>query len=356
MEVQSNFSNKGEENWLNTVSNWSWLPPRFRLFACSVVAYGFTILYTINGSNKNQEERLDQLIKSLPNTPDRTKVAIVTGANSGIGFETARVLAKAGFKVIIACRDRSRAEKAIIEIQKSVNFNCDIEFLELDLNSLDSVRQFSKKFMEKDLPLDLLINNAGIMVIPKFQLTEDNFEAQYQVNYLSHYLLTRLMVTKLKATPDSKIVNLTSFFHYGAGNCDFSKINEKDSYTPYNNYALSKAAIVMSSCSFQERLSSSGVQVFAVHPGIVATELFRHMPLRYSLSISLIPYLTKTPFQGALTTLRVALMPSDAFKYSKSRYFADEVPMMPLLATRDAEKREALWRITCDQLNLDYEL
>lgn len=356
MEYRPTYTNKGEEAWLNTVSQWLWLPSMIRMTIAGAISYGFSLYYMYKGSISNPEEKLDQLIKSFPNTTGRKKVAIVTGANSGIGYETARVLAKAGYKVIIACRDKTKAGKAINDIQDSMESECDVEFLKLDLLSLESVRQFAKEFLKKGFSLDLLVNNAGIMLLPECQITGDNFEAQYQVNYLSHFLLTVLLAPKLKSTSDSKVINLTSLAHYGGGNCDFSKVNEKAAYNPFDSYALAKAAVVMSSYSFQEKLSSFGVQVFAVHPGIVATDLFRHLPFGNSLLKNITPYLAKSPLQGALTTLRIALTPSEMYKNYKSRYFADEIHMIPLLATRSPEKREALWNSTFKELNIDCEL
>ena len=157
-------------------------------------------------------------INDIPQQKGR--IAIVTGANIGLGYETALALAKKEMKVIMACRTLSKAKKAQEEILKEVP-NADLEIILIDLSSLKSVRNFADNFLQKHQHLDLLINNAGIMT-PPFSLTEDGFESQMAANYFGHFLLTGLLINTIKATKNSRIVSLSSIAHQ-AGKINFSK-------------------------------------------------------------------------------------------------------------------------------------
>lgn len=160
---------------------------------------------------------------------------------------------------IQACRNQEKAEKAIAKILNE-RPDTDLVFMELDLSSFGSVRRFSEKFNRDETRLDLLINNAGIMMLPNFEQSEDGNEMQYQVNYLSTFLLTRLLLNKLKATGQSKIINLSSLAHYNAGECDFSKVNLESAYNPNRNYCLSKAALIMTAYSLRKKLVDSDIE------------------------------------------------------------------------------------------------
>ncbi|KAJ9064554.1 Retinol dehydrogenase 13 [Entomophthora muscae] len=140
--------------------------------------------------------------------------------------------------------------------------------MELDLASFDSVKKFASELNKTESHSDLLVNNAGIMVVPRFQLSEDGNEMQYQVNYLSTFLLTRLLIKKLKASKQSRIITLSSLAHYNAGECDFSSVNVKATYNPQKSYCFSKAALVMMSYSLQQKLIDSNIE------GMLRSQLF----------------------------------------------------------------------------------
>ncbi|MCB0707267.1 MAG: SDR family NAD(P)-dependent oxidoreductase [Saprospiraceae bacterium] len=237
------------------------------------------------------------------------KIAIVTGANIGLGYETTIGLAKKGAKVIMACRNLTKAEKAKGEILKKVS-GADLECMVLDLNSLQSVRAFAKAYAAKYDKLDLLIENAGIM-IPPFSKTADGFESQIGVNYLSHFLLTNLLFPLLKKTPDSRIVTLSSKAHEG-GKIDFENLNAEKSYSKIGAYSQSKLACLMFAYELQRRLEKSGSKTIAVsaHPGVSNTNLGQHIPAFFKILMSpVFALMTHSPENAALPTLMAALDP-----------------------------------------------
>ena len=234
------------------------------------------------------------------------KIAIITGANTGIGKANAIDLAKRGAKVYIACRDAGKAENAMREIKRESGSDT-VFFLELDLASMQSIREFSVKFHALENYLHILVCNAGVMACPK-RFTTDGFELQFGVNHLGHFLLTNLLLDLLKQSSPSRIVVVSSGI-YTRG-----KINKKDlmgelSYGKYSAYSQSKLANVLFSNELARRLDQSGVTVNSCHPGVVRTELGRHNPKaeKYLVPIFL-PWL-KTPKEGAQTQIRLAVDP-----------------------------------------------
>ena len=179
-------------------------------------------------------------LESIPS--QKGKVAIVTGANIGLGYETALALAKKDFTVVLACRSLSKAKKAMGNILKEAP-KADLEIILLDLNSLDSVKGFSDEFAERYTHLDLLIANAGIM-FPPFQTTEDGFESQIGVNYLAHFLLINLLFPILSQSDGSRVILLSSLAHK-YGKIDFDNFNSEKSYSALKSYAQSKLACLM---------------------------------------------------------------------------------------------------------------
>ncbi|MHA1340975.1 MAG: oxidoreductase [Promethearchaeota archaeon] len=201
------------------------------------------------------------------------KVFIVTGANSGLGLETARIICGKNASVVLACRNMEKAEKAKNTILKEFP-NGKIEIIKLDLADLASIRQFVEEFKLKFNRLDGLINNAGIMIIP-FQKTADGFEMQIGINYFGHFALTGLLLPTLLDTPNSRIVNVSSYA-YRLGKIDFNNLNwEKGGYGKIRAYGRSKLAILLFTYELQRRLEAKNRSTIAVgcHPGWVATNL-----------------------------------------------------------------------------------
>jgi len=235
------------------------------------------------------------------------RIAIVTGANIGLGYETTIGLAKKELTVIMACRNIEKATKAKSEILIKVP-NAQLFVMELDLMSLKSVRAFAKSFIESQSRLDLLINNAGIMV-PPFALTEDGFESQMGVNYFSHFLLTGLLLPLLEKTENSRIISLSSIAHKNA-KIDFENLNSEKCYSKMEAYGQSKLACLMFSYELQRRLEKADSTILSVaaHPGVSNTNLGQNLPSWTKIIEPLfIPLFTHSPENAALPSLYTAM-------------------------------------------------
>jgi NAD(P)-dependent dehydrogenase (short-subunit alcohol dehydrogenase family) len=281
----------------------------------------------------------------------REKIAVVTGASTGLGLETARALASAGAQVVLAGRDPSRIEAAgntILEREP----NAMLEQGALDLTSLDSVRAFAEWYGRSHDRLHLLINNAGVMYTP-FEHTAEGFEMQFGTNHVGHFLLTCLLVPMLLADPPSRVVNLSSGGHMGS-DIVWDDVNfERREYDKFAAYGQSKTANILFSVELDRRLGSRGVHAYAVHPGMIATELGRSMTkddfqalmdrAKGSSSGGMPPY--KTVEQGAATSVWAATAPElDA---QGGTYLADaEVTDQHAPWARDPESAKRLWALS----------
>ncbi len=243
-------------------------------------------------------------INKIPSQKGR--IGIVTGANVGLGFETAVGLAKRDIEVILACRNIEKAESAKKQILERVP-GSDLVVMELDLNSLASVKSFADEFAKKFERLDLLINNAGIMMTP-FAKTEDGFESQFGVNHLGHFLLTGLLLPLLEKPDRPRVVSLSSMAHRH-GNIDFENLNSEKSYSRLGAYAQSKLACLMFAYELDRRLKNSGSRIISVaaHPGASNTELGRHLPSVVQTLAPLFSFATNSVESGAEPTLYAAL-------------------------------------------------
>lgn len=207
------------------------------------------------------------------NIPDQTgRVVIVTGANSGLGYETSLALAQKNATVIMACRNLIKGATARDEVKKHAP-NAQLDLMELDLGSLESVRTFAKNFRAAYDRLDVLINNAGIMAIPRRE-TADGFETQLGVNHLGHFALTGLLIDMIVATPGSRVVSVSSGANY-MGTMDFDDLMGEKEYTRYGAYSQSKLANVLFANELNRRLSEAGVDSISLsaHPGYANTNL-----------------------------------------------------------------------------------
>lgn len=247
-------------------------------------------------------------IKDAPS--QKGKIAIVTGANDGIGYETSLELTRKGAKLIMACRNPSKAENAIAAIKKEIP-TADVSFIHLDLNSLNSVKSFASEFKKSNPKLDLLINNAGIM-IPPFSKTEDGFESQMGVNYFSHFLLTGLLMTELNAADAARIVSLSSIAHK-PGKINFDNLNSEQKYSKMKAYSQSKLACLMFAYELDRKLKKSGSKVMSVaaHPGASPTNLMKNLPpFARKVLIPMVKPLFNSPQAAALPSLMAAMNPA----------------------------------------------
>lgn len=234
--------------------------------------------------------------------PDQTgKTFFVTGANTGLGFETALVLAARGARVLLGCRNRSKAENARTRIV-TVHPDAQVEIVDLDLGDLSSVEAAAAQ-VKREARLDGLINNAGIMMPPR-ALTTDGFESQFGVNHLGPFALTGRLLAKLEETPGSRVVSTSSNAHKG-GTIDFDDLTAESGYSSLGRYAQSKLANLLFMYELDRRLKArnSATISVAVHPGGSDTDLARHLPGWSQKLIPLLRPFLNTAAQGAWPTL-----------------------------------------------------
>jgi NAD(P)-dependent dehydrogenase (short-subunit alcohol dehydrogenase family) len=240
----------------------------------------------------------------------RGRVAVVTGANTGLGFETARVLAEHGASVVLAVRDVEKGKQAADRIVAQAP-GADLAIQRLDLTSLDSVRAAAAELRSSYPKIDLLINNAGIMTPPK-RTTRDGFELQFGVNHLGHFALTGLLLDLMLPVPGSRVVTVSSMAHRVRAGIRFDDLQSERSYDRVAAYGQSKLANLLFTYELQRRLAPLGGTIaVAAHPGVAATELVRNLPGPVRLVLpAVMPLFTQGPAMGALPTLRAATDPA----------------------------------------------
>ncbi|KAI3689534.1 hypothetical protein L2E82_47494 [Cichorium intybus] len=273
--------------------------------------------------------------------------AIVTGPTSGIGLETARVLALRGVHVIMAARNVESATKCKETIIKG-SPSATIDVMQLDVSSLESVRSFANEYISKGLPLNILICNAGVMSLP-FGLSKDGVENQFATNYLGHFHLTNLLLDTMKSTAqkcgiEGRIVIVSSEVHRMSykGGIVFDKLNDEKSYSSFYAYGQSKLANILHAKELARRLKEEGanITVNALHPGVIATNLSRHSSFS-ACFYGVFSIFQKNVPQGASTTCFVALNPK--VKGVSGEYFADNNVAKPSGPAKDAELAKKLW-------------
>lgn len=289
--------------------------------------------------------------------PDQEgKTIFITGANTGLGFEAAKVLARKNARVLIGCRSQEKAERAIDEIC-SDNAHAKVEFIQLDLGSLQSVRDAAAQ-LNKEKRLDVLINNAGIMV-PPYELTTDGFESQFGVNHLGPFALTGLLINKLQATPGARVVNTSSLAH-NRGKINYKDINAQDGYSAVARYAMSKIANLYFSYELQRRFEKHGDSTLSVaaHPGIADTELSRYLPGILKLGTPIFSKLFNTAAQGAWPTLLAATGPDvqGGDYYGPAKRGGTSGPAVQVKSNRrshNTAEAKRLWELSIEMTGVD---
>ncbi|XP_076022178.1 dehydrogenase/reductase SDR family member 13-like [Genypterus blacodes] len=293
--------------------------------------------------------------KCKGNTSMAGKTIIITGGNSGIGKVTALLLARKGARVILACRNRHKAEAAINEI-KQVTGSTDLLFMQLDLASLKSVRCFAETFLKTETRLDLLINNAGLVADGR---TEDGFGIEFGVNHLGHFLLTHLLLDCLKDGDKGRVVTLSSMA-YRWGHIDFEALTARRdlgtgsySWQFFQAYCNSKLCNVLFTHELAKRLRGTNVTCYSVHPGIVRTELSRHVSLWQKVFIEPVSWLLfLDPVAGAQTTLHCALQ--EGIEPLTGRYFSCCAVQEVTPRARDDAMAKKLWEVSERLCGLSY--
>jgi NAD(P)-dependent dehydrogenase (short-subunit alcohol dehydrogenase family) len=245
-----------------------------------------------------EKEFQDWILKNIES--QKGKTVIVTGANSGIGYYTALGLSKLGADVIIAGRSKERVDAAIAAIQKE-NIEGSVTAGIIDLASLKSVRKFVADFNERYDKLDMLVNNAGIMMPPESK-TEEGFELQFGVNFLGHFLLTQLLYDNLKKSADARVVTLSSIAHR-TGKIDFDNLRMEKPYDPRREYYQSKLADIVFALELGRRFEANNDAILSIacHPGFTKTELQKYINPEYLKKMTFMD-----AWQGSLPTLMAA--------------------------------------------------
>jgi NAD(P)-dependent dehydrogenase (short-subunit alcohol dehydrogenase family) len=283
-------------------------------------------------------------------------VVVVTGSSSGIGYETARVLAAKNAEVIIAVRNLEKGNAAAQKIRIQ-NRNASIRVMSLDLADLSSVKRFAEEFKSQSSRLDRLINNAGVMIPPRSR-TADGFDLQFGTNHLGHFALTAWLMSLLQNTRGSRVVNVSSSAHR-FGNLDFEDLNwEKRKYKGWRAYGDSKIANLYFTSELNRRLanSGSGLIATAAHPGWTATELQRHAGIAEFLG----GFFAQDISMGALPTLRAAYdTDSKGGEFYGPGGFLGmrgyPVPVIPSDLSRDLTIAARLWKVSEDLTGVTFD-
>lgn len=265
------------------------------------------------------------------------QVALITGGNTGIGRVAARELVRRGFHVFVACRSAERAQPVLDEV-RAAGGNNSIEMLPLDLADFESVRTCTRMFLDRSLPLHLLINNAGLAGARG--LTRSGFELAFGVNHMGHFVLTQLLIERIKSSAPARIVTVASTAHYQAQGIDWNALRARTSTrTGLPEYSVSKLCNVLFSAELGRRLAGTGVTTYSLHPGVVATDIWRGVPwpLRPLIKLAMI-----SPERGATTTLYCATSPAVADE--TGRYYDDCRPRQPSALAQDTALAAELWK------------
>jgi NAD(P)-dependent dehydrogenase (short-subunit alcohol dehydrogenase family) len=287
--------------------------------------------------------------------PQNGKLAVVTGATGGLGFETALALSRAGADVLVTGRNAEKGRVAIEQIKRAVP-SAKVRFAMLDLASLASIRAFAASMLANGRPLDLLINNAGVMDLPTRRLTEDGFELQFGTNHLSHFALTALLLPLLRKAQAPRVVNVSSLAHRG-GKIDFSNLQAERKYNSWAAYQQSKLANLLFTFELQRRSDAYGWGLMsnAAHPGYARTELIPNGPGTGGLKgigmKVLGSFMSHSAAAGALPTLFAATSPEAAPNgyYGPNGFYELKGPVAPAKVfpqAKDEAVARKLWEIS----------
>jgi len=282
----------------------------------------------------------------MNNNSDMTgKICLVTGANSGIGLVTARELADLGATVVMVCRDRKRGEAALTEI-KARSAGGAVELMLCDLASQKSIREFAEEFKRTHDRLDVLVNNAGVYLRNR-KVLEGNLETTFAVNHLAYFLLTNLLLGVIERSAPARIINVSSAAHT-YGRIDFDDLQGEKNYSGWRAYANSKLANILFTYELARRVSSTRVTANCLHPGAVATNIFRALP---KFAGAIIKLVTLSPEKGAETSIYLAASPSASGVTGK--YFVKKTETRSSPESYNEDTARKLWAVSAQLTGLD---
>jgi retinol dehydrogenase-12 len=273
-------------------------------------------------------------------------ICLITGATEGVGKYTALALARGGFTVVMAARNREKAELVKSEIASVTGGN--VDYIVADLASLKDVRRLAEEFKGRYLTLDVLINNAGIFA-PARKVTADGFETSYQVNYLSHFLLTQLLLEDLLSSPQGRIINLSSSVHT-VGKFDPENLQSEKKFSVLTTYSSTKLFMLLFTIELAKRLEKTKITANAVHPGIARTPMMLRAPGAFRLMSYLALPFSVSPAQGAATSVYLASSPE--VRQISGKYFTNMKQAAFKTKFNTDGFRELLWEISAQSLRL----
>jgi NAD(P)-dependent dehydrogenase (short-subunit alcohol dehydrogenase family) len=271
-------------------------------------------------------------------TPMQGKVCVITGANTGIGKAAAGALAALGARIVMICRDRARGERALADIAAAAangGLGGGAELFIADLSSQSDIRAVAAGILAAHPRIDVLVNNAGVALNHR-ELTVDGVERTFAVNYLAYFMLANLLLPALRAAGRARIVNVSSNAHR-RGRLDFDNLQGERRYSNIRMYSESKLEDLMFTYALSRRLAGSGITVNALHPGVVATEIWRQVPILDFLS----GWLMLSPEKGARTTVYLAASPD--VEGVTGKYFDKCKPAGTIELSHDVVLQERLW-------------
>jgi NAD(P)-dependent dehydrogenase (short-subunit alcohol dehydrogenase family) len=291
------------------------------------------------------------------------KTALVTGANSGIGYQAALELARHGAHVILGCRNEAKGRAALEKLRREAP-GASAEVVQLDVASLASIRAFAAAFTGRGIALDLLINNAGVMALPKREVTEDGFERQFGTNHMGHFALTGLLLPALLAAPAPRVVTVASLAHR-TGKIEFDNLQRERGYEGWDAYNASKLANILFAKELDRRARAAHSRLLslAVHPGVSTTSIFENGPGTMSLKAIAVKVLAPVMMQndegGALPTLYAATSPdAHGGEYIGPDGFGElkgaPVVVQPRAQALDVAVGERLWTVSEELTGVHY--
>jgi NAD(P)-dependent dehydrogenase (short-subunit alcohol dehydrogenase family) len=295
---------------------------------------------------------------TIANIPDQTgRTAVITGANTGLGYETAAALAAKGANVVLAVRNLERGKGAADLISRRTP-GASVALQELDLTSLESVRAAADELRSKHDTIDLLINNAGVMMTPK-STTKDGFELQFGTNHLGHFAFTGLLLDRVLATPGSRVVTVSSTAHRFVRGIRFDDLQWERDYSRARAYGQSKLANLMFTYELQRRLAGTNTIAAAAHPGGANTELTRNVPPLIAAVTRPLERFMQAADMGALPTLRAATDPGVlGGQYFGPDGFAEQRGYPKVVAStqasHDVDAQRRLWTLSEELTSVTY--